>query len=159
MENLNIPYNKYQNGKIYKITDVAYTECYIGSTVQSLCNRMAEHRRHYKQYKEGRKGMEYRSFTLFDKYGVANCKIELVETYPCECVDELTKREGYWIRLDETSINKKIAGRTKQEYQLETVGIKKEYDKKYRLEHKENIEQYRKDYATKNKEIIKAKRK
>ena len=65
MENLNKPYNKYEYGKIYKITDVAYTEAYVGSTVQPLCNRMAEHRRHYLQYRKGVKGMEYRSFSLY----------------------------------------------------------------------------------------------
>ena len=54
MENLNLPHhNKYHNGKNYKITDVAYTVCYIGSTVQPLCNRMAEHRKDYKRFKTG----------------------------------------------------------------------------------------------------------
>ena len=45
MKNPDIPNNKYENGKIYKITDNAYTEQYIGSTVQSLSSRIASHRR------------------------------------------------------------------------------------------------------------------
>ena len=36
--------NKYQNGKIYKITDIAYNKCYIGSTTEGLSLRMARHR-------------------------------------------------------------------------------------------------------------------
>ena len=28
--------NKYQNSKIYKIVDVGYNKCYIGSTVEEL---------------------------------------------------------------------------------------------------------------------------
>jgi hypothetical protein len=158
MENLNKPYNKYEHGKIYKITDVAYTEAYVGSTVQPLCNRMAEHRRHYLQYRKGVKGMEYRSFSLFDKYGMENCKIELIETYPCEGRDELTKREGYWIRLEEACVNKKIAGRTRKEYQVETVDIKREYDKAYREQNKDKIKQYRKEYDEEHKTSIKARR-
>ena len=123
MENLNIPYNKYHNGKIYKITDIAYTECYIGSTVQPLCNRMAEHRRHYNQYKNGTKGMEYTSFTLFDKYGIENCKIELVETYKCETKDDLVKREGCWIRLETTCINKKLQDEPKRNIKLKSAAV------------------------------------
>ena len=35
--------SKYQNGKIYKITDIGYSKCYIGSTCESLSNsRMSQ---------------------------------------------------------------------------------------------------------------------
>ena len=121
MENLNIPYNKYHNGKIYKITDVAYTECYIGSTVQPLCNRMAEHRKHYHRYKSAKKSVYVTSFQLFDKYGYENCKIELIEYYVCANRDELQRREGYWIRQEEVCINKQIAGRSRKEYRVDNI--------------------------------------
>ena len=42
--------NKYQNGKIYKITDVGYNKCYIGSTTEGLSTRMARHRASFKQF-------------------------------------------------------------------------------------------------------------
>ena len=146
MENLNLPHhNKYHKGQIYKITDIAYTECYIGSTVQPLCNRMAEHRRHYQQYKRGTKKLEYRSFNLFDKYGVEHCKIELVEAYKCETRDALVQREGYWIRLEETCLNKKVAGRSRKGYTLETKDIKREYDKNYRKQNIDRIKKYRQE--------------
>jgi hypothetical protein len=54
MENTDIPKNKYENGKIYKITDNAYTEQYIGSTVQPLSSRIASHRKKYKEHKKGK---------------------------------------------------------------------------------------------------------
>ena len=36
--------NKYKNGKIYKIVDIGYNKCYIGSTVEKLSSRIAKHR-------------------------------------------------------------------------------------------------------------------
>ena len=53
MENTNIHNNKNQEGKVYKIIDLAYTEQYFGSTVQALCSRMALHRSDYKKKLNG----------------------------------------------------------------------------------------------------------
>ena len=36
---VNIGMNRYENGKIYKITDVGYNKCYIGSTCESLSKK------------------------------------------------------------------------------------------------------------------------
>ena len=44
--------NKYHNGKIYKVVDVGYNKCYIGSTTESLSQRMARHRSAYKNIKK-----------------------------------------------------------------------------------------------------------
>ena len=41
--------NKYHNGKIYQIVDIAYTKCYIGSTTEELSMRMARHRSDFKR--------------------------------------------------------------------------------------------------------------
>ena len=41
--------NKYNMCKIYKITDLGYNKCYIGSTTEPLCSRMAKHRYTYKK--------------------------------------------------------------------------------------------------------------
>ena len=45
--------NKYQNGKIYKIVDIAYNKCYIGSTCEELSMIMARHRAKFKQFLKG----------------------------------------------------------------------------------------------------------
>ena len=67
--------NKFQNAKIYKITDIGYNKCYIGSTCEELSQRMARHRRKYKSFLSGGKEGHIRSFDLFNEYGVENCKI------------------------------------------------------------------------------------
>ena len=53
-------------------------------------------------------------YDLFNEYGVENCKIELLEYFPCDTLQELERREGEHIRNNE-SVNKVVAGRTKQE--------------------------------------------
>ena len=101
--------NKYQNTKTYKIFDISYTGKYIGSTYDTLSSRMTKHRCDYRRFKKGE--YHYVSvFDLFDKYGLENCKIELIEHYPCENIDEQRKREGYHIQ-NEDCINKRVAGR------------------------------------------------
>ena len=105
--------NKYHNGKIYKIADVGYNKCYIGSTTESLSRRMARHRSQYKK-QEDMKGKVY-SFELFDLYGTENCKIELIEKIICENKEELLKREGELIQSMDC-VNKKVSGRTKQDW-------------------------------------------
>jgi hypothetical protein len=121
--------NKYQNGQIYKIVDNAYNMCYYGSTISKLCKRMGQHREKY------RKGiLNCTVKKIFDKYGLENCKIELVELFPCNSKKELEAREGYYIKNNEC-INKNIVGRTK-----------KESNKIWEETNKEKIKAYQKAY-------------
>jgi len=83
--------NKYQRGKIYKIVDIGYTKCYIGSTIETLSNRMSGHRSAYKSFSKGLNKL-VSSGVLFEEFGLENCKIELIENYPCETKDELHRR-------------------------------------------------------------------
>ena len=106
--------NKYQNGKIYKIVDIGYNKCYIGSTCESLSQRMARHRQKYKSYLKGASKLTH-SFLLFDEYGEENCKVEWIEDYPCSSKRELEAREGYH-QQNTDCVNKVIAGRDKKEY-------------------------------------------
>ena len=168
MENTDEHNNKYQNAKIYKITDISYTECYIGSTVQTLSSRMSGHNRHYKLFLTRHRN-PLSSFYMFEKYGSDFLKIELVEHYPCNTRDELLKREGFWIRQEDTCINKRIAGRTEKEWRDENKCTVQLYSKAYReANHGKLIEhcrQYYKDnryklldnkkqYYENNKDII-----
>ena len=107
----------YENSKIYKIVDSKNKECYIGSTTKSLAERIAHHRYAYKN------GMgSLKSFEMFDKYGLENCKINLLMNYPCVSRRDLEKKEGEFIRNMEC-INKNIAGRTKKQYYKENKGL------------------------------------
>ena len=64
--------NRYNEGKIYKIVDVAYTKCYVGSTCETLSQRMARHREKYNAYLKD-KSKFTTSFNLFDEFSVDNC--------------------------------------------------------------------------------------
>jgi hypothetical protein len=145
--------NKYANGKIYKITDVGNTKCYIGSTVQPLSVRMAGHKRMFKQYLDGLKNF-VSSFSLFEEFGFENCKIELLEECPCENIEQLLQKEGEHIK-SVVCVNKLVVGRTKQEsrraHYLKHQEKRRQYTKEYYSQHKAEIQEYKKDYQTKHR--------
>ena len=95
--------NRYQNSKIYKIYSDLGDKVYIGCTTkQYLSQRLAKHKYDYTYYKKKREDTGFAfvySYLLFDEYGLNNCKIELIETYPCNSIDEIRKREAYHIQL------------------------------------------------------------
>ena len=125
----------YSNGRIYFIEPICEhedNEVYYGSTLQKLCKRMDFHRGSYKTWKNGDSG-KCMCYNLFEKYGLENCKIYLVELYPCKSREELESREGYYIR-NYDCVNKLIPGRTKKEWRIDT-----EYDKIYYQSNKENL--------------------
>ena len=99
----------YQNGKIYKIVEIAYELCYIGSTTTRLSSRLTQHRRCYDAYLHG-KCTHISVYEIFDTFGFHNCKIELVESFPCASIEELRAREGYYIERN-PCVNKTIPGR------------------------------------------------
>ena len=78
---------------------------------------MARHRAAYRSHANGSKAY-CSSFLLFEKFGLDNCKIELVEVFPCNSKEELRQREGYWIKQEEC-VNKLVAGRNRVEYYSE----------------------------------------
>ena len=90
--------NKYQKAKIYKITDVAYNDCYYGSTIEPLTKRMIHHRHKYFNQHTSQETCVRSVNSIFNKYGFENCKIELVENFPCTSKEELVKREGHYIK-------------------------------------------------------------
>ena len=97
----------YQNGKIYKIEDVGGNMCYIGSTTkQYLSYRISEHRSAYNRWLNDNKAKNM-VYEIFDKYGVENCRIVLIELCPCGTKDELARREVHFIRGNQC-VNKYI---------------------------------------------------
>ncbi len=99
----------YQNGKIYKIW--CGDDVYYGATTRTLAQRMTKHREGFRYNKK----MKCTSSLLFEKYGLENCKIELVELFPCHSNEELNAREGFYIR-NNACLNKMIPGGTQQEW-------------------------------------------
>ena len=104
--------DKYKNGKIYTIRYKNDNNLiYVGSTVGPLYKRFAVH-------KSLSKEPEIENRLLYSKMKETDMKdwyIELYEDYRCERKEQLTQREGQVIREIGT-LNKLIAGRTKQEY-------------------------------------------
>jgi adenylate kinase family enzyme len=159
----------YANGKIYKIEpliDHDEGDIYIGSTTKELlCQRMDTHRKDYKLWKNEKRG-KVTSFDIFDKYGLENCVITLLETVNANSKDELYTRERYYIKSLKC-VNKVIPMRTNKEYyndnKIKIVEKHNQYyeDNKikiverhnqYNEENKDKLIEYNKQYYKINKE-------
>jgi hypothetical protein len=95
--------------KIYRIIPrIAGDEgdVYYGSTSQHLlCNRMSCHRSDYKHWTREEHHF-VTVFEIFEKYGLENCKIELVEEFKYAITDDdLRRAEGQYI-LNNKCVNK-----------------------------------------------------
>ena len=121
---------------------------------------MGGHRRNFKKYLNGNCPLTT-SFLLFEEFGIENCKIELVEEFPCENLEQLLKKEGGYIQsLD--CVNRCVVGRTRQEYRIANKDKIREYQetnkdkiKEYQEANKAKISEYRKTYCLINKDRIK----
>ena len=149
---------KYENGKVYKIEPIVEhpeEDIYIGSTTkQYLSQRMETHRHDYKYWKEGNEKY-VSSYGLFDKYGIENCRIYLLETVEAKTKDELTASEGHYIRTLKC-VNKQTPNRTKKEYYKDNRVEIKQKNQQYRENNKDYIKLYKKKYWEENKEKIKS---
>ena len=86
--------NKYQRGKIYKIISNQTNLVYYGSTIEKiLTNRLSGHRTDYKYWLNGKQTY----VTSFEIIKYEDCKIILVESFPCNTKYELTARDQYYI--------------------------------------------------------------
>ena len=143
----------YSNGKIYKIEpncEHEEEEIYIGSTTkQYLSQRMEKHRSSYKYWKEGKCG-KTNSFILFEKYGVENCNIILLEYINAQSKDELTAKEAEYIK-NYKCINKLLPFQTNEERKEKN----KDKNKTYRLQNKDKIQKIKKEYYQDNKDKFK----
>ena len=100
----------YNNAKIYKIIPMNSddeSDVYFGSTTKEfLSQRMVYHRDDYRKWKNGKH--HYCSiYAMFEKHGVENCKIVLLENVNANSKDEMLAREAYYIR-NFKCINKNI---------------------------------------------------
>ena len=146
----------YSNGKIYFVEPICEhedNEFYYGSTIQKLCKRMDKHRSSYKSWKDGNYH-KIMCFELFEKYGLENCKIYLVELYPCKSKEELEAREGYYIR-NYDCVNKVIPNRTKKEYYCDNKDKILEYFKEYYNDNKDKVLKHNRQYYNDNKDKVK----
>ena len=149
----------YQNGKIYKIEATNGDEnddVYIGSTTEIyLSKRMVAHRCGYKIWKKN--GTKFlTSYNVFEKHGVENCQITLLESVFCNSKDELHAREAFYIKASK-NVNKNMPNRTKKDYFQQNKESIQAYKKQWHIDNtdKEKQKKYRED----NAETIKKKSK
>ena len=126
--------NKYIKSKIYKLHCILENDdepfIYYGSTIEHyLSTRLSKHKYNYKCYLNDNFDF-ITSFKLFEKYGINNVIITLVELFPCNSKDELYSRERYYIESN-NCVNKIIPTRTNKEYKEHFNDIYEDYNKKY----------------------------
>jgi hypothetical protein len=166
----------YQLSKIYKLWSPSTNLIYIGSTTQTIAQRLAEHIKTYRRFKNG-KGNNITSYKILE---CEDYKIELIENYPCNNREQLFKKEGEHIK-NINCVNKCIMGKTQEEYKeerkenyennkeivLQTMKnyyennkeIIKQKTRQYTIANNEKLKEYRKAYREKNKEKIKKEKK
>ena len=89
------------NGKVFKIQNLDGSKVYIAGTYKKyLCQRMDTLRNNFKKWKKGEQN-HIRCFDLFTEYGVANCVIVLLESFPCNSKDELNAKTLHWVQMTE----------------------------------------------------------
>lgn len=141
----------YSKGKIYTIR---YRNddnlIYVGSTVNTLSQRFSQHKSscnkpNYTNY------MIYK--TMRETDDIDNWYIELYEEFPCDNNEQLHKREGEVIREIGT-LNSRIAGRSRKEYNEDNKEKISEKTKEYRQQNKEKCKEYDSLKYEKNKNYI-----
>ena len=150
--------NKYSRGKIYKIISNQTNEVYYGSTIEKyITNRLSGHKRNYRMWLKG-KGRYTTSFELV-KYD--DCKIILVESYPCNTIYDLTSKEQYYLD-NNNCINKNKAptGLCRSEYNKQRYDTNRDelikQSQQYYVNNREMRLKCRKDHYQKHKDENKA---
>ena len=159
----------HKNGKIYRILNTIDNDCYVGSTTQRLSKRMAKHREDMCRKTTSKSKL----YTKMRELGPENFYIELIEEFPCENIEQLRKREGELIRLLGT-LNIHIAGRSKQQWDIDhrderRIYLKNYYEnnkdllsekgRQYREAHRDEVKERKKKWHEDNRESILAKHK
>ena len=141
----------YQKSKIYKLWSPSKNLVYYGSTTETISRRLSKHLTDFNRYDNTTQKGYVNSFKILE---CPDYKIELVEDYPCNNRQQLCKKEGEYIKANEC-VNKCVAGRTAEEYYLDNIDKKKQYDADYRDANADKIKQYNKEYREKQKELKK----
>jgi hypothetical protein len=136
----------YSNSVIYiikpNVDDCDENDVYYGST-NDFINRCSVHKSSYYDTNTHSKYCSY--FKIYDKYGIGNCVTEIIEEYPCNTKEELFIREKYYIN-NNPCINKKRP--------IITFDEKKEHNKTYYDNNKNDISKQKHEYYINNQNDI-----
>ena len=145
----------YQNGKIYCIRNYVDDDVYVGSTIQALSKRMETHR---SMCRIESKKSNFKLYKKMKEIGTEHFYIELIEKHPCECKEELFKKEGEWIRKIGT-LNGYIAGRTRKEssdeYRKNNPEKCKQIVENWRANNEERFKKWQSNRWEQNKDKLK----
>ena len=137
------------HGKIYKITNNIDSDIYVGSTINPLEIRFANHVICYQVIR-----LKHRLlYKKMNELGIENFNIELLDEIQCENKKDLYTLEGKYI-LQYGTLNKNIAGRNSKEYKR--VYYFKNKDK-YQQHYETNKDKFQQYYETHKDEILKKK--
>lgn len=140
-------------GYIYCIRSHQTDQIYIGSTTQILSKRMSDHRVDYKCWLNKKRGY----VTSFEILKFDNAYIELLQEVEVESKAELRKLEGENIRKH-NCVNKRIEGRTIQEWTQDNAVKIAEYRTIYKKNNRVQISEHQTIYRQKNAIKIKEKK-
>jgi len=144
--------NRYNNSKIYKICSNLTDKYYIGSTTQTLAQRLSKHVRDYKTHIKNNNTNYISSYEII-KYG--DCYITLIEECNYNNRQQLCKREGEFIKLHiNNAVNMLIAGRTCNEYLIDNKEQITEQKKQFYNDNKEQVLEQRKQFYINNRQQI-----
>lgn len=136
----------YKNGKIYTIRSYQTDDIYIGSTTQTLTKRLSKHKQVFQSWKNEK----YHYVSSFELMKYDDVYIELLELFPCSSKMELGRREGEMIR-SMNCVNKRIEGRTKEEYYQDNKEYHKKWVGEYYERNKDKIKEYNKELYENNR--------
>ena len=140
--------NKYNHSKIYKICSNLTDKIYIGSTTQTLSQRLSDHVSQYKRYVR----INDRYITSYEIIKLGDYYITLIEENNFNNKQQLFKREGEVIKLNINNVvNKQITGRTDKEYRQDNKEHLLEQHKQYYNNNKEHLLEQHKQYYNNNK--------
>jgi len=141
----------YSKGKIYKLYNTITDDIYVGSTTQLLCQRMKGHR----DASRNPKKQQMKLYSHINTHGLQHFFIELIENCSCSSKEELSAREGHYIRELKPCLNSQIQGRTQKQYKQENKDVLKEKWKQYYEANREKIQKKRDDYKEQRKIYMK----
>lgn len=94
----NVSEEMLQSVGVYKILNKINGHFYIGSCDRNFKERFKEHCRYYEMYKEGtRNNMHPKLWAAYDKYGIENFSVEIIEILDGKTDKEILVREEFFI--------------------------------------------------------------
>ena len=104
---------KYRNTRIYKVISPNSNRVYIGYTTWPNLQEYFE-TCHIKEFEAQKKKQRTSKHIII----CGKSRVELIENWPCTCMDEALARETYWIEKHPNAVNQVIPAKFWQEERI-----------------------------------------